>query len=288
MRCALKSATVAVLVSAALLAMGPPARGEPIYLSIPSIKGEDPTPGYPGAMLVNSLTIVPDGFSIMKAVDKATPQINAAVVKGTPLGTVDALLYNTAPSGSPDAILPFANVLASSQSISASLIETDTFAATTPHSMYLEVLGITASSSTPGFTGLMQIDSLEISGNAFTVQRDSDAATPQILTAIALGTVHTAKLLFYDGAPTGPPDTEVDFQHVIASSYMPLSGGDVSKELDTFDFDTLSQPPPPAEATPEPGSFVLALLGGVLSGGCCLRKLRRNRRTIRAENVTTA
>ena len=34
-----------------------------LYLSLPSIAGEDPTPGYPGAMAAHAVTVVPDGFT---------------------------------------------------------------------------------------------------------------------------------------------------------------------------------------------------------------------------------
>jgi LPXTG-motif cell wall-anchored protein len=264
--------TTAVLLAVGLLGLGPPAQGASIYFSIPGITGENPTPGYPGAMLVNSLDIVSDGFSFMKAVDKATPQINTAVIKGTPLGTVNALFYNSAPSGAPDAILPFANVLASSQSISVSLVETDKFVATTPASMFLEVSGITGEASTPGYTGLMQLDSLELSGNTLTVTRPTDKATPQIQTAVALGTLHSAKLLFYNSTPTGPPDAEIDFSEVLASSYSPLSSGTLPEEVDSFVFSSLSEPTPTTGATPEPATALLALAGVGLGGAGLVRR----------------
>ena len=267
-----KYATFASWLTAALLVAGPRAQAASIYFSIPGITGENPTPGYPGAMLVSSLDIVPDGFSFTKPVDKATPQINTAVVKGTPLGTVDALFYNGTPSAAPDAILPFAKVLASSQVISVSLTETDTFVATTPDSMYLEVSGITGEASTPGFTGLMKLDSLDLSGDTLTVSRPSDKATPEIQLAVVLGTTHTAKLLFYNSTPTGPPDAEIDFQDVLASSYSPLSGGDVPSEQDSFVFGSLSQPSPATGATPEPATAVLALIGAALGGAVVRRK----------------
>jgi len=89
-----------------------PAQAASLYLHTPSITGENPTPGYPGAMKLNSLTVAPDAFSIVKRVDSASPQLMAAVAGGTPLAAPRALLYNAAPSGPPDALLPFQNVIA--------------------------------------------------------------------------------------------------------------------------------------------------------------------------------
>jgi len=86
-----------------------------IYLNIPSIAGENPTPGYPGAIAVSSLDVTPHSFTVQKMIDSATPKIQAAVVGGTALHTVRALFYSTSPSGPPDALLPFDSVFASSQ-----------------------------------------------------------------------------------------------------------------------------------------------------------------------------
>src|SRR5207253_4806744 len=68
-----------------------PAPASLIYLHTPTITGEDPTPGYPGAMNLRSLTINRDAFSIVKRVDSASPQLTAAVVGGTTLATTRAL-----------------------------------------------------------------------------------------------------------------------------------------------------------------------------------------------------
>ena len=252
MRCTLRFSILAIIVSGAILDTGPRVEGATIYLNIPSIAGENATPGYPGAILVDSLDVTPDKFSIQKVIDKATPKIQLAVTGGTPLHTVSTLFYNAAPSGPPDAILPFDSVFASSQAIGPGLNETDGFAATTPDSIYLEVSEITGTFSTPGYSGLMKLQSLAISGNTFTVGRLTDSASPQIMSAVTLGTNHTASLLFYNSAPSGPPDAELDFQDVIASSFTPNgSSGGMLQELDGFNFISLSQP------TPEPSTFAL-------------------------------
>jgi type VI protein secretion system component Hcp len=227
-----------------------------IYLNIPSIAGENPTPGYPGAIAVSSLDVTPHNFTIQKTIDSATPKIQTAVAGGTPLHTVSALFYSASPSGPPDALLPFDSVIASSQLLGLST-ETDSFAATTPDSIYLLVSGITGEFTTPGYTGLMKIDSLQMSGNTFMVGRPTDSASPQIQMAVALGTLHTASLLFYNSVPSGPPDAQLDFQNVIPSSIAFDNSGDIPREFDGFNFASISQP------TPEPTTLVLALLAAV-------------------------
>jgi type VI protein secretion system component Hcp len=239
-----------------------------IYLSIPSLAGENPTPGYPGAIAVSSLDVTPHSFTIQKTIDSATPKIQTAVVGGTALHTVSALFYSTSPSGPPDALLPFASVFASSQVLSLSS-ETDSFSATTPDSMYLRVSGITGEFTTPGYTGLMKIDSLHMSGNTFTVGRQTDSASSQIQSAVVLGNTHTGSLFFYNSVPSGPPDAELDFQNVIASSITFDNSGDIPRELDAFNFASITQP------TPEPATVVLALLAAAPFGiNQVLRKIK--------------
>src|SRR5262245_57734363 len=239
-----------------------------IYLNIPSIAGENPTPGYPGAIAISSLDVTPHNFTIQKTIDSATPKIQTAVVGGTALHTISALFYSTSPSGPPDAVLPFDSVFASSQLLNFPT-ETDSFAATTPDSIYLRVSGITGEFTTPGYTGLMKIDSLHMSCSTLSVGRPTDSASPQIQSAVVLGSIHTASLLFYNSTPSGPPDAELDFQNVIASSFTLDNSGNIPRELDSFNFASISQP------TPEPATVVLALLAAAPFGlNLALRKVR--------------
>ena len=92
MRCTLRFSVFGDRCERGRSGLGPWVEGASIYLNIPSIAGENPTPGYPGAILVNPLDVTPDNFSIQKMIDKATPQIQLAVAGGTPLHTVSALV----------------------------------------------------------------------------------------------------------------------------------------------------------------------------------------------------
>jgi type VI protein secretion system component Hcp len=80
-------------------------------------------------MQIQSFSLTDHEFSILKAVDSASPQIFQAVVQGTHFSTAELLIYDSAPTGSPDATLVFDNLLASSYQIQGgnSLQEQDTF-----------------------------------------------------------------------------------------------------------------------------------------------------------------
>jgi type VI protein secretion system component Hcp len=240
-----------------------PAQAAFIYLNIPSIAGEDPVPGHPGTMAVQSLTITPDQFSVVKRVDRASPAIVTAVAAGTPLGTASLFLYNATPSGPADATLSFPNVLASSyQLLGGGVVplEIDGFSSTTPAFVYLEVPGIMGESSVPGHPNVMPIQSFSLADNEFSVVKAVDKASPAIFEAVQLGTqFSTASLLFYDSTPTGPPDATLTFEHVVASSYQLQGGVGIPQEQDGFQFESILSPS--ATASPEPASLTLLFLG---------------------------
>jgi hypothetical protein len=84
-----------------------------------------------------------------------------------------------------------------------------------------------------------------------------DSSSPAIKIAVASGTQFDATLLFYDSlSPSGPPDTEITFDHSLATSSTVMSVGDKPTEQDTFNFVSVSQP------VPEPAGWML-LLGAV-------------------------
>ena len=68
-----------------------------IFLDLPGITGESPVPGYPAAIEVQSITFSSSGFSIVKRIDKASPQIFAAVVQGATFSNASALFYGSSP-----------------------------------------------------------------------------------------------------------------------------------------------------------------------------------------------
>jgi hypothetical protein len=88
----MKRFTLIVLALASML-LSHRAPAASIYLHTPSISGEDPTPGFPGAMNLRSLTITPDAFLIIKRVDSGSSQLFTAVAGGTPLAATQALPF---------------------------------------------------------------------------------------------------------------------------------------------------------------------------------------------------
>ena len=244
-----------------------------LYLDVPSITGENPTPGYPGAMAVQSLTVTPNNFSIVKNVDTASPTIFSDVALAKLLHTTNVLLYNSPPSGPPDATLAFQNVIASSYVVlGGGTTEQDGFNATTPASMYLELPGVTGESTTPGHPGVMQIDSFSLTGNDFSIIKSVDKASPAIESLILKGTpISTASVLFYNSTPSGQPDATLTFQNVLGSSYQLSSGGDLPIETDTFNF---------ISVVPEPPSTVLLAMAA--TGLAVVAGRRRKRRQVQA------
>jgi len=244
------------------------------FVQVPGIPGEQSTPGFPGAMAVQSLEIAPDKFVIVKSLDSASPAIMLAVANGTVFPSASALLYNSAPSGPPDAALTFQNVIASAHQPQGATLEQDSFAATAPGSMFLELPGITGESSTPGHPGVMQIDSFSLTANQFSITKAVDSASPAIALAIAKGTLFPgANVLFYDAAsPAGPPDGIFSFGNIMASEHQLLNGGAVPEELDTFNFASVE---PVTSGVPEQGSTLLLLTFSLLGIGTCRLPLLR-------------
>ncbi|HEX4486049.1 MAG TPA: PEP-CTERM sorting domain-containing protein [Terriglobales bacterium] len=236
------------------LAPRPGTEAASLYLYVPSITGENSTPGYPGAMAVQSLTVTPDNFSIVKSVDKASPTIFSDVATAKSLHTTNVLLYNSPPWGPPDATLAFQNVFASSYVVlGGGTTEQDGFNATTPNSMYLQLPGVTGEDATPGHPGVMRVDSFSITGSNFSIVKSVDKASPGIESLILKGTpVSTASMLFYNSAPLGPPDAVLAFQDVLGTSRLLSSGGDLPTETDTFNF---------ISVVPEPASMALLVIG---------------------------
>ena len=226
-----------------------PASAATLYLNIPSIPGTADLPGYPTAISIESLSGGAPYFAMTKLVDATTsPALASAVGAGTHLGTTPVLLYNSStPTGAPDAILPLQNTVASSLATSVGFPSTETLTlfATNPQQIYLELPGITGPASTPGYPGVMAVQSFSIAGNTLTITKAVDSASAAIHTAVIQGKpLFDASLLFYDTTtPTGPPDTIVSFTDSLATSYQ-LSPSDVETEQDIFNFINVTQPVP--------------------------------------------
>jgi type VI protein secretion system component Hcp len=235
------------------------------YLNIPSIPGENPTPGFPGAMAVQSLTITPNTYSVTRTIDSASPGIANAVAAGTHLNTSTVLFYNSTPSGPPDATLSFPNTLATSQQLLVTS-EVDSFASTSYAAMFIEIPGIAGPSSTPGHANVIQIDSFSLSGNTFSFIKPVDSASPQLQSAVgAASHFPSIDLLLYISSSLGPqPDAELIFNQDLASAYQLLTGPAAQKDQTTFAFSTVS---------PEPSSALLL----VTASPVLLRRSRRGR-----------
>jgi type VI protein secretion system component Hcp len=261
---------LAALFLAAGLAVAEPAfAAVQSYIHILSIVGEDSTPGYPGAMSVQSLTITPHALTITKAIDSASPAIFAAGVGGVSVGTVKTLLYNGAPAGQPDATLNFFDGLVSSYQALNGTMEEVIFNADNPLELYLEVPGIPGVSNTPGHPSVMQIRSFTLTGNDFTIVKLQDSASDDLFLATLQGThFANARLLLYDSLPLGnTPDAIIDFSDLLISSSQGIADPVQLLEQHTFNFETLSQ------RIPEPTSLALLGVGAAVLG----RARRRSR-----------
>lgn len=200
--------TSAALVFAVLFVGAASAPGAALYVEIPGIHGEQFTPGHPDAMFVQSLTIAPGQLTFIKNVDSASPTIFAAVAQGTMFSSGTALLFSSTPSALVDATLTFANLLPTSYQAQGGGLEQDSFTATNPRSIFLELPGIVGESSTPSHPGVVRVNSFTITAIEFSVNKAIDSVSPAIFSAVASGTTFTqARLLFYNAeVPTGPPD----------------------------------------------------------------------------------
>lgn len=253
-----------------------------IYLSLPGISGDDATPGFPDAIAVSSLTISPNQLTVVKRVDKASPQIVTDVALGTLLSDSNVLLYNAPPTSAPDATIAFPKMIADSYLVLGGSPPTEQvgFSSTTPESMYLDIPGITGASSTPGYPGVIAIQSLSLEGDEFSVTKQLDKTSPQFSTDLALGTlIPDATVLLYDSSPSGPPDATLLFQKVLVSADTITGAGDSPAEQVTFQYVSVTQPVP----EPTVATMVVAGLGVLVLGN--RRRGRRSRLSAQAAAI---
>jgi hypothetical protein len=76
--------------------------------------GESSVPGHPNVMPIQTFSLADNEFSVVKAVDKASPAIFKAVQLGSQFSTASLLFYDSTPTGPPDATLVFEHIVASS------------------------------------------------------------------------------------------------------------------------------------------------------------------------------
>jgi hypothetical protein len=86
-----------------------------LYLEIPGVTGDSSTPGHAGVMALRSFSTDGTSFTVVKPVDQASLEIEAAVVAATVFPSASLLLYDTSsPEGAPGGMLVFERVLVSS------------------------------------------------------------------------------------------------------------------------------------------------------------------------------
>jgi type VI protein secretion system component Hcp len=222
-----------------ILSLGPlGASAAVIFLNIPGINGGQALPGFPGAIAVQSLEIMPGQLTIAKSADFASAALFNAVANGTVFPSAFVLIYNSAPTGSPDATLTLQNFVAISAT-SGGGTEQVGFVATNLGSVFLELPGITGASSTPGHAGVMQIDSFSLTATQFSIVKAVDSASPQIFSAVANGTTFaTASILFYNtGIPNGTPASVFTFGNTLGTSSQIIG----TTEQDTFSFGAVTR-----------------------------------------------
>jgi hypothetical protein len=237
-----------------------------IFVDIPGITGETPVAGYPNALATQSITVFSNGFSVVRRVDVATPQIVDAVARGRIFPSANALFFNGTPSGSPDAVLPFQDDPAVGFQLLGSLdpLERDTFASATHYSMFLELPGISGEGTSPGPTGSIAIDSFTLANQTFSVVRRPDRATDDLDHAVATGRhFSSASVFFYDLANPGSPVLTFIFGDVLPTSFQ-LSGQLSPVETDGFVFESVTEASP-GQDVPEPSSLMLLVAGSALA-----------------------
>jgi type VI protein secretion system component Hcp len=252
---------LALLLLIAQLAVLDSAVAAVSYVSIPGIGGVDPTPGYPTAMAASKVTITPNTFSVTKSLDAASPQLFAAVAGGTPLGTSNMLLYNTAPAGPPDATLDFFNTFATAAQFLDVTTERVDFSASNPLALFLELPGINGESDTPGHPNVMQISSFSLTGNQFDIIKLQGSASPALFLANAIGDhFPVARLLLYDSLPPqASPDAVIEFHNLLIASSQTIANPVPPREQHTFAFQSLSQP------IPEPASLAVIAIAAAFA-----------------------
>lgn len=239
-------------------------------LQLQGIPGESQPPGFPDATQIHSLTVTNGAFAATQLVDSTSPKLAAAETSATLIHNAAIALYddpNTATR--PDAQLAFHDLLISgiqSVMVGPQLGEAVTYQFASPSlSLFLALPGISGESSPPGQPNVIQIDSLTISGNSFSVHKAIDSTSPALTSAlVSAHDFTTASLLFYSSIATQTkPDFSIVFQHALISSIANDSGSDRLAQTVAFEA--------AGSAVPEPESLIaLAALGAL-----ALTRIRR-------------
>jgi type VI protein secretion system component Hcp len=243
------------------------------YFKLSGVTGESNPPGFTDATKIHTFTISGNGgntFTETQLYDSSSPQIagkNSLFTEGTVAFYKDP---NTATA--PYEEIQFHDLLVSSivnATIDSQLAQRVTFQFVSPADyLYLALPGVNGSSSAPGRTNLIPIDSLTISDNTFSVHKAVDAASPALAAALLNGAAFTtSSLLIYTNiASETQPDFSIVFDHALISSIVADSGG--GDRLG----ETISFVGTDANVVPEPGPLALLALGALAGATARMRR----------------
>jgi type VI protein secretion system component Hcp len=240
----------------AILSIHGPARAAlSIFVELPGVTGESNAPGRPDVIALDSLSVAPGEFDATKLVDSTSPALFNAALSGTPYASASLLFYDDLLADTqPDAALVLHTALVSGIApvmLGPNPGERVSFAFATPAlSLFLELPGVTGESSAPGHSGVIQVESIALSANGFSVLKLVDSTSPGLFTAALSGTPYaTASLLFYqDILSASQPDFALVYQHALVSGIASAGSLETPKEEVSFASDATRVVPEPAAA----------------------------------------
>jgi len=256
-----------LLLSVALSIHRPAHAALSIFVELPGVNGESSPPGSPDVIALDSLSVAPGTFDATKLVDSTSPALATAAVTATPYSSASLLFYDDLLADTqPDAALVLHTALISgiqSLMIGPNLGERVSFSFAAPTlSLFLALPGVTGESTAPGHPGVIQVESIALSADGFSVLKLLDSTSPALSTAAVTATPFaTASLLFYQDILTASrPDFALVYQQALVSSIATAGSLEVPKEEVTFASTGAHVVPEPAAATLLAAALVAAAL----------------------------
>ncbi|HTO69356.1 MAG TPA: type VI secretion system tube protein Hcp [Myxococcota bacterium] len=211
------------------------------YIKLEGVPGEKNPPGVNGAIEASSVTIAHGSIGITKRVDSTSSQLASDETAAHLFGNSALYFYNDpniAPA--PDASIPIHDALISSiqTRIEGSTTVEDvslTYASPTV-SVFLALPGISGPAAAPGYTGLIDVQSITMTADGFSALKLVDSTSSAL--SLAEASAHlfaSASLLFYTNiAGETQPDFSIDYHQLLISSIETSSQGDTTLENVTF------------------------------------------------------
>ena len=261
----MKTHNLRLLVVALVLSIHGPAHAAlSIFVDLPGVNGESNAPGRPDVTALDSLSIAPGKFDATKLVDSTSPGLASAALSGTPYSSASLLFYDDLLSDAqPDAALVLNTAYVTgiqSVTLGSNPGEIASFSFASPSlSMFLELPGVAGEGSAPGHSGVIQVESIALHANGFSIVKLVDSTSTALMTAALSGTPYaTASLLFYENILSeSKPDFAVVYENALVSGFAVDSSQNVLKEDVSFASEGV-------HIVPEPG--VVALLAAELAG----------------------